>query len=123
MALLRGVKLNAPSGAEVTYRDQSDYDRKFGRDDTPRRRNRARRFMAAKPTTSGRNLAAELAYLTRGLKAPSFAAAVEFFPERVASVDSKSLQSHHLLHHSPPLRLEWPSDPSGTPTGHLGVAE
>src|SRR6195952_5318449 len=38
--------------------------------------------MAAKPATSGRNVAAELAYLTRALKAPSLAAAVERLAER-----------------------------------------
>jgi DNA replication protein DnaC len=38
--------------------------------------------MAAKPTNSGRNIAAELAYLTRTLKAPSLAAAVDRLAER-----------------------------------------
>jgi DNA replication protein DnaC len=38
--------------------------------------------MAAKTTSSGRNVAAELAYLTRSLKAPSLAAAVERLAER-----------------------------------------
>src|SRR5580765_7215704 len=38
--------------------------------------------MATKTTTSGRNVTAELAYLTRALKAPSLAAAVERLAER-----------------------------------------
>jgi len=38
--------------------------------------------MATKTATSGRNLAAELAYLTRTLKAPSLAAAVDRLAER-----------------------------------------
>ena len=38
--------------------------------------------MAAKSATSGRNVTAELAYLTRALKAPSLAAAVERLAER-----------------------------------------
>jgi DNA replication protein DnaC len=38
--------------------------------------------MATKTTSSGRNLAAELAYLTRTLKAPSLAAAVDRLAER-----------------------------------------
>jgi DNA replication protein DnaC len=38
--------------------------------------------MAAKTTSSGRNLAAELAYLTRTLKAPSLAAAIDRLAER-----------------------------------------
>src|SRR6476469_4144423 len=38
--------------------------------------------MTATTTTSGRNLAAELAYLTRVLKAPSLAASVERLAER-----------------------------------------
>jgi DNA replication protein DnaC len=38
--------------------------------------------MATKPTASGRSVASELAYLTRTLKAPSLAAAVERLAER-----------------------------------------
>src|SRR6476646_7627009 len=38
--------------------------------------------MATKTTTAGRNVSAELAYLTRTLKAPSLAAAVERLAER-----------------------------------------
>nr|WP_283250199.1 ATP-binding protein [Saccharopolyspora erythraea] len=43
--------------------------------------------MPGKPTTSSRNVAAEIAYLARALKAPSLAAAVERLAERARAED------------------------------------
>ena len=74
-----------PMDTAVEHRDLTDYDQMFGLVGGNNDENEESRLMATKTSSvngNGRNVSSEIAYLTRALKAPSLAGAVERLAER-----------------------------------------